>query len=79
VHSIIVHSKFGVLNVFFDMLLHKIMTFRLDFQNFKKINDNNFHTWNMKMELLQHVNNLWKIISRDLLSIEIEFGKIICE
>jgi hypothetical protein len=40
---------------FFDMLLHKIMAFRLDFQNFKKFNDNIFHTWNMKMELLQHV------------------------
>jgi hypothetical protein len=33
----------------------------------------------MKKEFLQHENNLWKIISRELLLIEIEFGKFICE
>jgi hypothetical protein len=33
----------------------------------------------MKMEFLQHENNLWKIIPRELLSIEIEFEKNICE
>jgi hypothetical protein len=37
-------KSFEVLNVFFDMFLNKIMTFRFDFQNFKKFNDHNFHT-----------------------------------
>jgi hypothetical protein len=44
-HSVIVHSK--VLEFWMllkKMYLNKIMTFRFDFQNFKKFNDHNFHT-----------------------------------
>ncbi len=48
-----------------------------DVQNIKKLNGNNFHTWKIKMEFLLHEKDLWEITSRELLPLEVEFGKIV--
>jgi hypothetical protein len=48
-----------------------------DVQNIKKSNGNNFHTLKIKMEFLLHQKDLWEIASRELLPLEVEFGKVV--
>jgi len=45
----------------------------------EELNGNNFHTWKMKMKFLLHEKILWEITSRVLLSLDVEFGEIVCE
>jgi hypothetical protein len=43
-------------------------------RSIEKLNDNNFHTWKMKMEFLLHEKDLWDITLGELLPPKVDFG-----
>jgi len=65
--------------LFFAIVLFIIIASIFYAQSIEKLNGNKFHTWKMKMEFFLHEMDLWEIASRKLLSLEVEFGKIVLE
>ncbi len=73
-------KSFKILSVlFFGIVLFIIIASIFYAQSIEKLNRNKFHTWKMKMEFLLHEMDLWEIILGKLLSLEVEFGKIVLE
>jgi hypothetical protein len=65
--------------LFYGTIVLIIMAFIFYVRSIKKLNGNDFHTWDMKMEFLLHQKDLWEIASRKLLPPKVEFRKIVLE
>jgi hypothetical protein len=65
--------------LFSSIVLLTIIASTSKAQSIEKLDDNNFHTWKMKMEFCLHEKDLWEITLAKLLPPKVEFGKIVLD